>query len=184
MSSSIFLSTHDLKQAVVSVANNYSSEVRAQSLELQVKSTEAGEAETYLEIEMVLESYGPAEGLFDWAIKSFLRTLLNRRHVVCVALTEVSPRVLHFKIWPETIALGMFQRIAKVLLNLQLPDFIEISRDFSSVKIHLDKIFLPLPGEPSLVALPDLFHVQRFGFHSGSPGAVGVDFEIISSTPQ
>jgi hypothetical protein len=106
------------------------------------------------------------------------------RHVVCVALTEVSPRVLHFKIWPETIALGMFQRIATVLLNLQLPDFIEISRDFSSVKIHLDKIFLPLPGEPSLVALPDLFHVQRFGFHSGSPGAVGVDFEIMSSTPQ
>ena len=78
----------------------------------------------------------------------------------------------------------MFQRIAKVLLNLQLPDFIEISRDFSSVKIHFDKIFLPLPGEPSLVALPDLFHVQRFGFHSGSPGAVGVDFEIMSSTPQ
>jgi hypothetical protein len=106
------------------------------------------------------------------------------RHVVCVALTEVSPRVLHFKIWPETIALGMFQRIATVLLNLLLPDFIEISRDFSSVKIHLDKIFLPLPGEPSLVALPDLFHVQRFGFHSGSPGAVGVDFEIMSSTPQ
>ena len=184
MSSSIYLSTDELKQALVSVANNHIREVRVQSLELQVKSTGADEGETYLEIEMILESNGRAEGVLDWVKRSVIHPAINGRHVVCVAITEVSPGVLHLRIWSETFVLGALQWLAKALPKPENPDLIERTSDFSSVKINLDKIFLPLPGEPSPVALPDLFHLQRFGFCPGSPGAVEIEFEMMSSTPQ
>ena len=184
MSSSIYLSTDELKQALVSVANHHIRGVRVQSLELQVKSTGADEDETYLEIEMVLESNGRAEGVLDWVKRSVIHPAINGRHVVCVAITEVSPRVLHLKIWSETFVLGALQWLAKAFPKPKDPDLIERTRDFSSVKIHLDKIFLPLPGEPSAVALPDLLRVQRFGFYPGSPGAVEIEFEMMSSTYQ